>query len=533
MKTQHSENLQNAAITVLSGNREDSVSLLEAELVAESSCANTWMLYALSCDSLSEAEEAIDQALESEPENELATIGRRWFEGIRNLASQIETGEEQIETGEEAANGLSFTDLSGVYGTGIYATEETETQPAEEDTETQAEEEEAEAQRKAEEEEAEANRVAEEEAEAQRVAEEEEAEAQRKAEEEEAEANRVAEEEAEAQRVAEEEEAEAQRKAEEEAEAQRIAEEEERLEAALAQHKAEEGAEAQRITEEDAQLAAEEEEADAQLEGEEETQLQSKPTSFSDLWAFTQASEETETQQESELEEDAQLVAEEVEETEAQLSTEGEAEANRIAEEEEDRRAEEAEARRLAEAEEAELSNKDSEENKIFDTVNELVSGVKATISPDVSEATAITSEDSDEDQSEASAESNSEERPLVLAVDDSPTIRKLVTMTLTREGFEVVSAADGVDALTLLADRAPDLILSDINMPRLDGYKLCKYVKRNQGTKHIPVILLSGKDGVFDKMRGKMSGCDGYVTKPFESSELLEKVKSFTVAKI
>ena len=187
----------------------------------------------------------------------------------------------------------------------------------------------------------------------------------------------------------------------------------------------------------------------------------------------------------------------------------------------------------MVEAEEAELSNEDSEENKIFDTVNELASGVKATISPDVSEATAITSEDSDEDQSEASAESNSEERPLVLAVDDSPTIRKLVTMTLTREGFEVVSAADGVDALTLLADRAPDLILSDINMPRLDGYKLCKYVKRNQGTKHIPVILLSGKDGVFDKMRGKMSGCDGYVTKPFESSELLEKVKSFTVAKI
>ena len=101
--------------------------------------------------------------------------------------------------------------------------------------------------------------------------------------------------------------------------------------------------------------------------------------------------------------------------------------------------------------------------------------------------------------------------------------------MTLSRAGFEVVAAADGVEALTLLADRAPSIILSDINMPRLDGYKLCKFVKRNQGTKHIPVILLSGKDGVFDKMRGKMSGCDGYITKPFESNDLLEKVKSFT----
>ena len=69
--------------------------------------------------------------------------------------------------------------------------------------------------------------------------------------------------------------------------------------------------------------------------------------------------------------------------------------------------------------------------------------------------------------------------------------------------------------------------------MPRLDGYKLCKFVKRNQGTKHIPVILLSGKDGVFDKMRGKMSGCDGYITKPFESNDLLEKVRSFIAASV
>ena len=171
MHTQHSDNLQKAAQAVLSGNREDSVSILETELVDQSSCTSTWLLYALNCDSLSEAEDAINQALEAEPENELAATGRRWFEGLRNLATQIEASEEA----------------------------EAEAQRAEEAEEARrvAEEEEAEAQRKADEE-AEAQR-AEEEAEARRVAEEEEAEAQRKADEE-AEAQR-AEEEAEAQRA--------------------------------------------------------------------------------------------------------------------------------------------------------------------------------------------------------------------------------------------------------------------------------------------------------------------------------------------
>ena len=200
--------------------------------------------------------------------------------------------------------------------------------------------------------------------------------------------------------------------------------------------------------------------------------------------------------------------------------------------------AEEAEARRLAEAEEAELRSQESEEeNEIYDAVNELVDGVKSTTTPQPFDVAALASDqdqdqdqdDSENEQADTSAELESNEKPFVLAVDDSPTIRKLVSMTLSRAGFEVVAAADGVEALTLLADRAPSIILSDINMPRLDGYKLCKLVKRNQGTKHIPVILLSGKDGVFDKMRGKMSGCDGYITKPFESNDLLEKVKSFT----
>ena len=471
MHTQHSDNLQKAAQAVLSGNRQDSISILETELVEETSCTSTWLLYAMNCDSLSEAEDAINQALETDPENELAATGRRWFEGLRNLATQIEASEEA----------------------------EAEAQRAEEAEEARrvAEEEEAEAQRKADEE-AEAQR-AEEEAEARRVAEEEEAEAQRKADEE-AEAQR-AEEEAEAQRVAEEE-AEAQR-AEEEAEARRVAEEE-----AEAQRIAEEG-EAQRLAEEEAEAEAQraEEEAETEEADVEETR--------------TEATEETET-----------------EPTETQLTAEEEEEL-RLAEE--DRLAEEAEAQRLAEAEEAELRSQESEEeDELYDSVNELVDDVKSTTTPEVLDVAALASgrdeedsseeqEDSRNEQADTPAELESDEKPLVLAVDDSPTIRKLVSMTLSRAGFEVVAAADGVEALTMLADRAPSIILSDINMPRLDGYKLCKFVKRNQGTKHIPVILLSGKDGVFDKMRGKMSGCDGYITKPFESNDLLEKVKSFT----
>ena len=124
-------------------------------------------------------------------------------------------------------------------------------------------------------------------------------------------------------------------------------------------------------------------------------------------------------------------------------------------------------------------------------------------------------------------------DKQTILTVDDSPTIRKLLAMTLEREGFDVVQAQDGVEALVKMSECNPAMILSDINMPRLDGYKLCKFVKKHAKTKHIPVIMLSGKDGVFDKLRGRMSGCDGYLTKPFESKDLLEKIRSFIGATV
>ena len=117
--------------------------------------------------------------------------------------------------------------------------------------------------------------------------------------------------------------------------------------------------------------------------------------------------------------------------------------------------------------------------------------------------------------------------KPVILAVDDSPTIRKLISLALTQHGFEVVTAEDGIQALSIIAERLPDLILSDINMPKLGGYQLCKFVKKHDRTKDIPVIMLSGKDGVFDKMRGKLSGCNAFIGKPFESKELVEIVRA------
>jgi len=113
-----------------------------------------------------------------------------------------------------------------------------------------------------------------------------------------------------------------------------------------------------------------------------------------------------------------------------------------------------------------------------------------------------------------------------VMIVDDSPTICKLVGMTLERKGYEVAVAVDGMDALAKLNENVPDLILLDITMPRMDGYQLCKIVKGNDETKHVPVVMLSGKDGFFDKVRGRMAGSTDYITKPFEPQFLAQTVK-------
>ncbi|GCF09217.1 response regulator [Dictyobacter arantiisoli] len=115
---------------------------------------------------------------------------------------------------------------------------------------------------------------------------------------------------------------------------------------------------------------------------------------------------------------------------------------------------------------------------------------------------------------------------PIVLVVDDSPTVRKIVQMTLQREHIKVVTVGDGLSALTSVADEMPALILLDIQLPRMDGYQICQIIRKHLQFRQIPIIMLSGKDGLFDKMRGRLAGSTEYLTKPFDSAELVQTVK-------
>jgi twitching motility two-component system response regulator PilG len=117
---------------------------------------------------------------------------------------------------------------------------------------------------------------------------------------------------------------------------------------------------------------------------------------------------------------------------------------------------------------------------------------------------------------------------PVVLVVDDSPTIRKIVEITLKRQGVQVVTAPSGVIALAAIANTPPQLILLDIMLPKVNGYQICQIIRRNPEYKHIPVVMLSGKDGVFDKVRGRLVGATEYITKPFEPRDLLRVVQKY-----
>ena len=113
-----------------------------------------------------------------------------------------------------------------------------------------------------------------------------------------------------------------------------------------------------------------------------------------------------------------------------------------------------------------------------------------------------------------------------ILLIDDSRTIRRSAETMLTREGCEVVTASDGFEALALIHRHEPDLILVDIMMPRLDGYQTCAIIKNNARFRHVPVIMLTSKDGLFDKARGRIVGSDHYLTKPFTRDELIGAVR-------
>jgi twitching motility two-component system response regulator PilG len=114
-----------------------------------------------------------------------------------------------------------------------------------------------------------------------------------------------------------------------------------------------------------------------------------------------------------------------------------------------------------------------------------------------------------------------------IMVIDDSQTIRRTAETLLAREGYQVITAQDGFEALSKVADYQPDIIFIDIMMPRLDGYQACALIKANPKFQGTPVIMLSSKDGLFDRARGRIVGSDEYLTKPFTKDELLGAVRA------
>ena len=119
-----------------------------------------------------------------------------------------------------------------------------------------------------------------------------------------------------------------------------------------------------------------------------------------------------------------------------------------------------------------------------------------------------------------------------VMIVDDSNTIRRSAELFLKQAGYKVVLVENGFDALTSVFDESPHIIFVDIMMPRLDGYQTCQLIKKNEDYKNIPIIMLSSKDGLFDKARGRIVGSNEYLTKPFSKDGLLEAVRKHVSSK-
>ena len=118
-----------------------------------------------------------------------------------------------------------------------------------------------------------------------------------------------------------------------------------------------------------------------------------------------------------------------------------------------------------------------------------------------------------------------------VMVIDDSNTIRRSAEIFLNQAGCEVILALDGFDALAKIADHQPQVVFVDIMMPRLDGYQTCSLIKRNNRYRTTPVVMLSSKDGLFDRARGRMVGSDEYLTKPFTKETLLNAVRHHAVS--
>ena len=117
---------------------------------------------------------------------------------------------------------------------------------------------------------------------------------------------------------------------------------------------------------------------------------------------------------------------------------------------------------------------------------------------------------------------------PVIVVIDDSPTIRKIMDLTLQRMGLRMVGAASGVAGLAGIAEHNPALIFLDIVLPNVNGYQLCQVIKRNERYRNTPVIMLSGKDGLFDKVRGRLAGANDYITKPFEPGAVMQVIQKY-----
>ena len=123
-------------------------------------------------------------------------------------------------------------------------------------------------------------------------------------------------------------------------------------------------------------------------------------------------------------------------------------------------------------------------------------------------------------------ADTDNQAATKIMVIDDSKTIRRTAETLLRNEGFEVIVATDGFEALSMIADHRPSLIFLDIMMPRLDGYQTCALIKHHKIFRHTPVVMLSSKDGLFDRARGRVVGSDHYITKPFTREELLAAIE-------
>ena len=145
-------------------------------------------------------------------------------------------------------------------------------------------------------------------------------------------------------------------------------------------------------------------------------------------------------------------------------------------------------------------------------------------VDPEEMEKTELTSDDAE--GADVSTEEVGMGSLKVMVIDDSKTIRRTAETLLKKEGCTVVTATDGFEALAKIADEKPDIIFVDIMMPRLDGYQTCALIKNNQVFKETPVIMLSSKDGLFDRARGRIVGSDKYLTKPFTKDELLGAIR-------